>query len=55
MCELIDILNEKKPLVPAEIFDFKNIKQESFVETKYDFKYVLGQNYAKRALEIAAS
>lgn len=55
LCELIDILNEKKPLVPAEIFDFKNIKQESFVETKYDFKYVLGQNYAKRALEIAAS
>ena len=55
--EVIKILNGEKELPIAEVLDFKktgnhNIWQE---ESKYDFKYVLWQEHAKRALEIAAS
>ncbi|MDR0771884.1 MAG: hypothetical protein LBF15_02280 [Candidatus Peribacteria bacterium] len=54
MRELIDILNKKKELLVASTFDFKKFKVDN-VDSKYDFKYILGQNHAKRALEIAAS
>lgn len=52
--ELIDILNKEKELIPAKTFDFKDFKKKE-TESKYDFKYILGQNHAKRALEITAS
>lgn len=60
--DLIDMLNLDKELEFQEEFDFKNINSicdksinwESF-ENKYDFKYVLWQEHAKRALEIAAA
>ncbi|MDR2639991.1 MAG: hypothetical protein LBC61_01290 [Candidatus Peribacteria bacterium] len=51
---MIDILNKEKELIPAKTFDFKDFKKKE-TESKYDFKYILGQNHAKRALEITAS
>jgi len=55
--EAIKVLNEEKELPIAESLDFKKIwkEYEWLEEHKYDFKYVLGQEHAKRALEIAAS
>jgi len=54
--ELIDILNWTKPLIIKEKLDFNKLKTslDNFLE-KNDFKYVLWQEQAKRALEIAAS
>jgi len=55
--ELIDILNKNKELQTVENLDFNNfIKQNSFSNfLKYDFKYIVWQEHAKRALEIAAA
>ncbi len=54
--EVIDILNKDKELKIAEKLDFKNFwKKDLIIENKFDFKYVLGQEQAKRALEIAAA
>lgn len=55
--EVILLLNKEKELIPAPQLDFKKFWNESsvFDENKYDFKYVLWQEHAKRALEIAAS
>lgn len=53
--ELIDILNKDKPLELVPKLDFKNLNKDDFIDSKYDFKYILWQNHAKRALEIAAS
>ncbi|MDD3144897.1 MAG: YifB family Mg chelatase-like AAA ATPase [Candidatus Gracilibacteria bacterium] len=53
--ELIDILNKDKPLELVPKLDFKNLNKDDFIDSKYDLKYILGQNHAKRALEIAAS
>jgi predicted ATPase with chaperone activity len=37
--------------------DFKKLKQKEEInlKSKYDFKYILGQEHAKRALLISAS
>jgi len=54
--EVIDILNKDKELKISEKLDFKKFWEESLItENKFDFKYVLWQEHAKRALEIAAS
>lgn len=52
--ELIEMLNDKKPLEILPILDFKNLWEDNIENSSYDFKYVLGQEQAKRALEIAA-
>ncbi|MCD5385085.1 YifB family Mg chelatase-like AAA ATPase [Candidatus Gracilibacteria bacterium] len=54
--QAIDILNGDKSLNISEKLDFKKFgKQDFTIDSKYDFKYILGQEHAKRALEIAAS
>jgi len=53
--DLIDIINKDKPLELVPKLDFKNLNKELSLENKYDLKYILWQNHAKRALEIAAS
>jgi len=54
--DLINILNLNKKLEIQEKLDFNKFKTswDNFLE-KNDFKYILGQEHAKRALEIAAS
>ncbi|MDQ7009058.1 MAG: YifB family Mg chelatase-like AAA ATPase [Candidatus Gracilibacteria bacterium] len=54
--DLISILNLNMEVVIQEKLDFTKFKTsgDNFLE-KNDFKYILGQNHAKRALEIAAS
>lgn len=54
--EVIDFLNKDKELLVLPQYDFKKIwKQDYIPNNKYDFKYVLWQEHAKRALEISAS
>jgi magnesium chelatase family protein len=54
--EVIDILNKDSELQVAEKLDFKKFWESDLVlDNKFDFKYILGQEHAKRALEIAAS
>ncbi len=55
--ELILILNWWKDLVIKDTLDFKNIWEILWknLENKYDFKYILWQSHAKRALEIASA
>lgn len=56
LLDSIAMLNSEKPLKIAEIIDFKSLnKNEKDFEDKFDFKYILWQNHAKKALEIAAS
>lgn len=54
--DLIEILNWTKEIVVEELLDFSKFKTtwDEFLE-KNDFKYILWQEHAKRALEIAAS
>ncbi len=54
LSDLIKMLNKEKSLNITDKLDFSNYKQEEFWE-KYDFKYILWQEHAKRALEISAS
>lgn len=54
--EAIDFLNNKKELNILPQLNFKSLwnnKEKS--DNNYDFKYILWQEYAKKALEIAAS
>lgn len=53
--ELIEILNWDKELKVEKILEFNKFKKENDFDSKYDFKYVLWQMNAKRALEISAS
>lgn len=54
--EVIDILNKDRELKISEKLDFKKFGISDLkLEIKFDFKYVLWQEHAKRALEIAAS
>jgi len=52
--QAIDYLNQDKKLIVEKKLDFENIEEDK-IETKYNFKYILWQSNAKRALEIAAS
>ena len=55
--ELIDILTWEKELIIQDKLDFKKFWEfsDNELDNKYDFKYVLWQEQAKRALEISAS
>lgn len=55
--ELIKILNKENELIIQEVLDFKKFGDFLLddLNSKYDFKYILGQEQSKRALEIAAS
>ena len=52
---LIEILNWEKSLKVQEKFDFNSVGDSDLMDSKYDFKYIIWQEHAKRALEIAAS
>lgn len=55
---LVDMLNEEKTLNIIEKIDFNHEDDEELtkkLDDKYDFKYVVWQEHAKRALEIAAA
>lgn len=55
--ELIAVLNWTKELLKQEQFDFKKYSSSwsAILDDKNDFKYIIGQEHWKRALEIAAS
>ncbi len=57
--EIIDMLNGDKPLNIQEKIDFSKIISEYnaslWEDKKYDFQFVLWQEHAKRALEVAAA
>jgi len=56
LLEVIKMLNKIKDLEIAEKLDFKSLPKNNFEKnSNFDFKYVLWQEHAKRALEIAAS
>lgn len=56
LLDAINMLNKQKPLCLAEKLDFKKVnKVWDEINEKNDFKYILWQSHAKRALEIAAS
>jgi len=53
--DLIQVLNLEKDLEISEKLDFNTYKKEENIENKFDFKYIVWQKQAKRALEIAAA
>ncbi|MCP4523849.1 MAG: YifB family Mg chelatase-like AAA ATPase [Candidatus Gracilibacteria bacterium] len=55
LTEVIQVLNKEKPLAPEPLMDFKGEPEMDESQKMFDFKYVLGQEHAKRALEIAAA
>ena len=57
LSELISVLNWEKDLKIQKKLDFtKHFEEEKkILEGRYDFKYILWQEHAKRALEIAAA
>ncbi|PZM85767.1 magnesium chelatase [Candidatus Gracilibacteria bacterium] len=52
--EVIQMLLGRKELNISKTLDLNSLISEN-IENKFDFKYIIGQNHAKRALEIAAS
>jgi len=56
LLDLIKMLNKEIPLNVIKKLDFKLLNKSILSDNnKYDFKYILWQTHAKRALEIAAS
>lgn len=56
LSEVIDMLNKEKPLSISKNIDFLELKKDELnLESNNDFKYILWQDHAKRALEIAAT
>lgn len=54
--ELIDILNKDINYLPEPVLNLSEISQEQHLLAKnYDFSHIVGQQFAKRALEIAAA
>lgn len=57
--DIIDILNWDKDLIAEDFFDFEKLDSvfdsHPIDNSKYDFKYVIWQEHAKRALEISAA
>ena len=54
--ELIEILNKEQEYTPEPVLDLKelNTEQEIF-NNAHDFSHIIGQSFAKRALELAAA
>jgi len=52
--ELIDILNKDTVYTVEPVLDISTLREEK-VGKNYDFSHVIGQEQAKRALEIAAA
>ncbi len=53
LTEAVNFLNDEIVLQPEKVRDF--VSERDSKKSNYDFKYVKGQNNAKRALEIAAA
>jgi predicted ATPase with chaperone activity len=45
-------LNKEKKLEIAQKMDFSSLSKTK-LDDKYDFRYIIGQAHAKRAMEIA--
>lgn len=54
LSDLIEILNWEKTLSIAPKLDFSSLWKLNF-DDKYDFRYIIWQTHAKRAMEIAAA
>lgn len=54
LSEIIQFLNKQKPLIISPLLDFNKL-EDLDNNNQIDFKYVSGQEHAKRALEIAAA
>ncbi len=52
--ELIEILNKEKEYTPESPLDIQSLREHG-PGKKYDFAHIIGQQQAKRALEIAAA
>lgn len=52
--ELVAFFNGEKEILPEKVLDIQELKKEKIKEN-FDFKYIIGQEHAKRALEIAAA
>lgn len=52
LSDLISVLNEEKNIEIAPWLDFSQLLKSNF-DDKYDFKYIVWQSHAKRAMEIA--
>ncbi len=52
LSDLIEILNKEKKLEIAQKMDFSSLSKTK-LDDKYDFRYIIGQAHAKRAMEIA--
>lgn len=55
LAEIIKFLNKEIPLKISPVLDFKKITKDIQSQNTADFKYVLWQEHAKRALEISAA
>ena len=55
LLELIDILNKDTQYIPEPILDLSCIDDDSMLQEVRDFSHIIGQGFAKRALEIAAA
>ena len=57
--ETIAVLNKEKPLTPEKLLSFDELREtywtSQFWEKNYDFQFVMWQEHAKRALEVAAA
>jgi len=52
---MIDMMNGDKKLVLEPTLDFHSLNQKNTMDHLVDFEHIIGQQFAKRALEIAAA
>ena len=55
LTELIDILNQDLEYTPEPILNLSHIEDDLWNPASLDFSHIIGQSFAKRALEIAAA
>lgn len=53
--QIMEFLNKQKIFEATPAIDFQSIVQKNREQSQYDFKYILWQEHAKRALEISAA
>ncbi len=54
--DLIEILNKEKVYTPEPILDLDSLNNENTLfSAQHDFSHIIGQSFAKRALELAAA